>query len=133
LESKYYRYTGGYNAPAASISSFLNMANGVRLPESSYPFSLVEADFNELLPPALINPLKEGLTQFCRKLKGYESGIILGLESKTSAPVQAVREPVNLNTGPDNLYIAGEGSGRAGGIISSAADGLRIAQKIINS
>jgi uncharacterized FAD-dependent dehydrogenase len=132
LESKYYRYAGGYNAPAASISSFLNNKKTGLLPESSYPFTLIETDFNTLLPEKLTHPLKEGLQQFCKKLKGYETGIILGLESKTSSPVQTMRDPVHLNSGLQNLFIAGEGSGWAGGIISSAADGLKIAQRIIN-
>ena len=68
---------------------------------------------------------------FNRKLKGYEKGILLGLESKTSSPVQAVREANGLCPGFSNLFIAGEGSGYAGGIISSAADGIKAALRII--
>jgi uncharacterized FAD-dependent dehydrogenase len=88
------------------------------------------ADLAELLPPAIVPPLREGLAQFCRKLRGYEDGIILGLESKTSAAIQALRDPVAMTAGYDNLYIAGEGSGWSGGIVSSAADGLKAAQAL---
>jgi uncharacterized protein len=130
LESLFYEFSGGYNAPAATISSFIQGKNTGQLPQSSYPFSLIEADFRVLLPKGIIVPLVEGLTQFCNKLKGYETGIILGLESKTSSPIQALRDPVFMTTGYQNLYLAGEGSGWAGGIISSAADGLKIAQQI---
>jgi uncharacterized protein len=130
LESKFYEYTGGYDAPASLISRFLDGKNKPELPESSYPFKLVEADFNELLPKELIVPLKKGLKDFCQKLKGYETGIILGLESKSSSPIQVERDPEKLNAQYLNLYIVGEGSGWAGGIISSAADGLKAAQQI---
>jgi uncharacterized protein len=130
LESSFYNYSNGYDAPASRIADFLADRPTNKLPQSSYPFNLYEADFNELLPSKLIHPLKEGLTEFCRKMKGYESGIILGLESKTSSQLQVDRDPVSMNTIFENLYIVGEGSGWAGGIISSAADGLKAAQRI---
>lgn len=130
LESLYYQYVNGYDAPASLISDFLSGKPTGKLPLSSYPFNLVEADFRELLPQKLIKSLKDGLAQFCSKMKGYESGIILGLESKTSSQLQVDRDPINLNTKYENLYIVGEGSGWAGGIISSAADGLKAAQRI---
>jgi uncharacterized protein len=58
---------------------------------------------------------------------------LLGLESKTSAPVQVIRDETGKCEGFDNLYIAGEGSGYAGGIISSGADGIRVAVRIAGS
>lgn len=64
-------------------------------------------------------------------MKGYESGTILGLESKTSAPIQVLREREGLCNGYENLYFVGEGSGWAGGIISSGADGIKGALDII--
>jgi hypothetical protein len=132
IESTFYNYTGNYDAPACLIKNFLSDKNDGLLPSSSYPFNLKETDFKELLPPKIIQPLKNGLSDFCMKLKGYESGIILGLESKTSSPIQVQRDPQKMYSKFTNLYIAGEGSGWAGGIISSASDGLKIAQQIIN-
>ncbi len=131
LESGFYKYAKGYNAPAVTISSFLKNKRSDKLPKSSYPFPLIDSDLNELLPSELIGPLREGLTQFCRKLKGYETGIILGLESKTSSPIQVKRDPDTLSSGYSNLFLVGEGSGWAGGIISSAADGLKVSQQIM--
>jgi len=130
LEANFYQYAKGFDAPACSIKNFLSGKNIGKLPESSYPFNLVDADFTELLPGKLINSLKEGLNDFCKKMIGYDTGIILGLESKTSSQVQVERDPQKLNTVYENLYIVGEGSGWAGGIISSAADGLKAAQRI---
>lgn len=131
LESSFYQHTKGYAAPAATISGFLQNKSFSTLPASSYPFPLLESDFSELLPEILIAPLKEGLKNFCRKLKGYETGIIIGLESKTSSPIQVRRDPVRMNATFENLYVIGEGSGWAGGIISSAADGLKTCQQIL--
>jgi uncharacterized FAD-dependent dehydrogenase len=133
IESLFYQFSGNYNAPACLISNFLSGKNSGQLPSSSYPFKLIETDFKDLLPPKIIKPLKEGLQDFCLKLKGYETGIILGLESKTSSPVQIDRDPDKMNSKYANLYIAGEGSGWAGGIISSASDGLKIARQISNN
>jgi uncharacterized protein len=69
--------------------------------------------------------MRAGLIDFSRKMKGFETGNLIGLESKTSSPIQVIREPGGLCSGFENLYLIGEGSGYAGGIISSAADGVK--------
>ena len=84
-----------------------------------------------LLPREVSDSIREALKNFSRKIKGYELGSIMGLESKTSSPIQALREDNRLSTGHRNLYIIGEGSGWAGGIISSGADGIKAALAII--
>ena len=130
LERRFKEFAGGWRAPAMTIGDFLSGRSGTALPASSYPLGLVGADLAELLPTGLVEPLCEGLVQFSRKLRGYEDGIILGLESKTSASIQAERDPESRTAGFENLYIAGEGSGWSGGIVSSAADGLKAAQAL---
>jgi len=130
LERKYFSFAQGYSAPAMTVRDFLSDKSGSPLKPSSYALGLVTANFRELLPNALIEPLRDGLRSFCGKIRGYETGQILGLESKTSAPIQALRHPELLYSRYENLYIAGEGSGWSGGIVSSAADGLKIAQAI---
>jgi len=86
-----------------------------------------------MLPGGVAVSIRDALINFSKKMLGFESGIIMGLESKTSSPIQAVREPDGKCTGFTNLYVVGEGSGHSGGIISSAADGIRIAMRIIES
>jgi uncharacterized FAD-dependent dehydrogenase len=81
-------------------------------------------------PPPVSSALREGIKDFCRKIRGFETGMIMGLESKTSSPVQVVRDTSGLCAGFENLYVVGEGSGWAGGIISSGADGIRSALHI---
>jgi len=71
--------------------------------------------------------IRAGLKEFCRKIRGFETGLIMGLESKTSAPIQVLREEDGRCRGFDNLYLAGEGSGYAGGIISSGTSGIKAA------
>jgi hypothetical protein len=75
--------------------------------------------------------IREGLKDFTRSLAGFETGITMGLESKTSSPIRVEREKKRLCAGFENLYVVGEGSGYAGGIMSSGADGIRAAMDII--
>jgi hypothetical protein len=86
-----------------------------------------------LLPLPVSSSIREGLKDFSRKIKGFETGSIMGLESKTSSPIQAQREKNSRCVGFENLYIVGEGSGCSGGIISSGADGIKAAMHIIES
>lgn len=133
LEMKFFDFSNSYAAPACKISDFLEGKISDSLKTSSYPLGLVPADFNELLPEIIVNSLRIGLKDFCRKLKGFEEGIMLGLESKTSSPLRVVREKNGKSAAFENLYISGEGSGYAGGIVSSAADGIKAALDIIAS
>jgi hypothetical protein len=131
LERNFYRVTGNYSAPSCSISDFLNQKIRQKNLESSYPLGLVSAPLWELLSRPVVQSMQAGLVDFIRKMKGLETGNLLGLESKTSSPVQVVRESNGLVEGFTNLYVVGEGSGYAGGIISSAADGIKAAMNFI--
>src|SRR5690554_1488235 len=127
LERNFYSSTGSYQAPACSISDFLNQNISKTSLDGSYPMGMVVTPLWELLPHQIVAALKAGLSDFIRKMKGFETGILLGLESKTSSPVQVIREANGKCSGFSNLYIIGEGSGYAGGIISSGADGVKAA------
>lgn len=125
LEQNFHQFSKGYNAPAIRIQDFVSKKVSSKLPESSYPFDLISAPLWEMIPAEVSNSIRISLQEFSRKIKGYESGILLGLESKTSAPIQVLRTENGNVEGVENLFLVGEGSGYAGGIISSAADGLR--------
>jgi uncharacterized FAD-dependent dehydrogenase len=131
LETSFFDLTKDYKAPFCSISDFLQEKDPHKIPETSYPLGLAPAPLWKMLPPAVTASIKQGLADFCRKIKGYDKGNLLGLESKTSSPVQVIREQNGLCTGFDNLFMAGEGSGYSGGIVSSAADGIKIAMNIL--
>lgn len=133
LEETFFEFSNSYAAPACGIADFLSGKVSGNLKPSSYPFELIPADFNRLLPGEIAGSLRVGMTVFGRKLRGFEEGIMLGLESKTSSPVQAVRDRSGRSEAVENLYISGEGSGFAGGIVSSAADGIKAAMDILNN
>ncbi|MBF0204853.1 MAG: FAD-dependent monooxygenase [Desulfamplus sp.] len=149
LEHRFYSYSSGYSAPFCSIQDFIDkklrsrsyqscnsMESRISVEsrnsvESSYALGLKSAHLWELLPVEISVALRHGLKDFSRKLKGFETGLIMGLESKTSSPVSVLREKNGLCIGFDNLYLVGEGSGHSGGIVSSASDGIRAAMSII--
>jgi hypothetical protein len=133
MEEQFYRFTQSYSAPACSISSFLKAKPGNGKMQSSYPLGLTPAPLWEMLPGNVVRAMQAGLLDFNRKMRGFDTGNLIGFESKTSSPVQVVREPNGRCEGFENLYIIGEGSGFAGGIISSAADGVKAAMGFAGS
>ncbi|MBI5848032.1 MAG: FAD-dependent monooxygenase [Nitrospirae bacterium] len=133
LEERFYQYSNGFAAPFCSIQNFIDQKEQVDIVESSYPLGLKPAALWDLLPAEISISLRAGLRDFSRKIQGFETGSIMGLESKTSAPIQVLREKERCCIGIENLYIVGEGSGRSGGIISSGADGIMAAMHIVES
>lgn len=130
LEKSFFNFSKGFKAPFCYIQDFIKGRYPESVPKTSYPLGLEPAPLWELLPPLVSGSMREGLKEFSRKIHGYEKGILIGLESKTSSPIQALREETGRCIGFNNLFIMGEGSGYAGGIISSAADGIRVAMGI---
>lgn len=131
LEELFYNFSDGYAAPACSIADFLNEKSKSSPIDSSYPLGLLQAPLWSLLPAPVVQSMQAGLQDFTRKMRGFEHGNLLGFESKTSSPIQVIREKNGLCEGFENLYVIGEGSGYAGGIISSAADGIRAAMSLV--
>jgi len=131
LEESFYRFSGGFQAPCCSIEDFVHRRVPSEIVASSYPLGLKPAPLWEMLPHTVSTALREGLKEFNTKIQGFEKGSIMGLESKTSSPIQVLRERNLLCRGFSNLFVVGEGSGHAGGIISSGADGIKAAMHII--
>ena len=92
-----------------------------------------EVDFNDILPPLVMCGIKEGLENFDRKMKGFVSNgaILTGVETRTSSPIKILRSENLESVNVSGLYPCGEGAGYAGGIVSAAADGIKIGKKII--
>ena len=130
MERKFFDHTGSFSIPAVRIEDLVNGKTSGTLPGSSYSFNLVPADFKELFDSRILNRLVEGLNVFNKKLRHFENGTAIGFESKTSAPIRALRNSDLSSPGHDNVFVVGEGSGNAGGIISSAADGIKAALSI---
>ncbi|MBI4744964.1 MAG: FAD-binding protein [Deltaproteobacteria bacterium] len=124
---------GNYNAPAQGLIDFLYSKNGASLNSSSYRPALTSANLEECIPDYVITALREAIPQFERKMRGFISkeATLIGVETRTSAPVRISRE-INLQSvNTKGLYPCGEGAGYSGGIVSSALDGIRVADAII--
>ncbi len=132
-EQKAYELGGGrFIAPAQSVPDYLAGKLKKKPEGTTYRPGLAHADLNLLFPPSLTASLKQALRAFDRKMRGFvsEDGMLIGIESRTSAPVRITRGEDFQSVSLKGLYPSGEGCGYAGGIVSSAIDGLRIAEQI---
>jgi uncharacterized protein len=121
-------------APAQRMVDFVNNKISVSLPDCSYFPGIHSTDLAEVLPAFIHKSLQEGLVAFGKKMRGYftNEAVVVATESRTSSPVRIPRDPHSLQHPQiDNLYPAGEGAGYAGGIVSAAMDGERVATIII--
>ena len=137
LEQAAYRAGGGgYAAPAKNVPSFLAGQGRLTIGrvQPTYDRGVVAADLGALLPQELAETLRAGLRAYERKIAGYTApeAILTGLETRTSSPVRLKREENFECTQLAGLYPCGEGAGYAGGIMSAAVDGLRVARAIIS-
>ena len=130
---------GALAAPATRVTDFLARRASSTLPETSYIPGLTPDDVGPVLDASglkLADRLREALSAFDRKLRGYrsEEAVLIGVESRTSSPVRVPRDPESLEApGFSSLYPCGEGAGYAGGIVSAALDGQRVARAIAAS
>jgi uncharacterized FAD-dependent dehydrogenase len=124
---------GSQKGPALRLPDFIKGKLSSSLPPSSYIPGLFSAPLHDLLPGFIYQRLRDGLNQFGKTMRGFytEEANVVATESRTSAPVRIPRDPQSLMH-PDirGLFPCGEGAGYAGGIISAAMDGQRIAKAI---
>ena len=133
LEESFFADSEGYNIPANMAADYMQKRQSRSIGKSSYPLGLHSAPLFDMVPKIVSQAIRDGLADFSRKLHGFDRGMLMGLESKTSSPIQVSRDREGKCTGYENLYFVGEGSGYAGGIISSAADGVKCAMSLIPS
>ncbi len=123
----------GQIAPAQRLKDFTEGKLSEDLPKCSYQPGLKTSRLDEILPKQIAIKLQKAFIDFGKKMRGYltNDAIIVGVESRTSSPVKIPRDPIDLNhTQIKNLYPCGEGAGYAGGIVSAAIDGVKIADTI---
>jgi uncharacterized FAD-dependent dehydrogenase len=123
-------------APATRVTDFLARRASSTVPATSYQPGLAAGDIGEVLAStglSLADRLREALPVFDRQLRGFVTAdaVLVGVESRTSSPVRVPRDAERLAS-PDlaGLYPCGEGAGYAGGIVSAALDGMRVARAI---
>ena len=131
---RYARENGGkhpFSAPAQRMKDFCRGLVSRDLPRTSYHPGTVNAPLHELLPEHVASRLRKVFPQVERSMRGYytNDALLLGVESRTSSPIRLPRNPETLaHVDVPGLYPCGEGAGYAGGIVSSALDGINCAE-----
>ncbi len=124
---------GGQVAPGQRVKDFLSGRISKDLPEMSYFPGGNPAPLHEILPEGIVRRMRSGLKLFDRRIRGYagEHGLLLGFETRTSSPLRIPRGDGSLEH-PEvaGLFPCGEGAGYAGGIVSAALDGMRVAEAV---
>ena len=123
----------GRRSPNAGASSSGGSGASSGLRPSTYRPWVTAGDLTTVLPPFVVEPLRDALRAFDRTMPGFlcAEAQLVGVETRTSAPVRIVRDATLQSPGLPGLYPSGEGAGYAGGIVSAAIDGLRIADAIV--
>ncbi|MBO4940563.1 MAG: FAD-dependent oxidoreductase [Clostridia bacterium] len=135
LEQAAYLAGGGtYAAPVQKVGDFLRdrTSDSFGSVVPSYAAGTTFADLRAILPSAIVSTLKGALTDMDRRLKGFAcpDALMTAVETRTSSPLRMERDERMQALGVENLFPCGEGAGYAGGITSSAADGLKIATAV---
>jgi uncharacterized FAD-dependent dehydrogenase len=126
---------GGHTqkAPAQRLSDFVSGDSSSSLPKVSYFPGVTSSPLHSWLPKSLGRRLRDGFRIFGSLMKGYltNEAVVVGVESRTSSPVRIPRDPETYeHVRISGLYPCGEGSGYAGGIVSSAVDGMKAAEAV---
>ncbi len=131
-EKMAYELSGSYCCPAQSVGEFLT---GEKTKLKVVPSLKVEmCDIKKCLPTFVTESLKEGLPLLNKKLNKFADygNLLVAIESRSSSPVTIVRNENLQATNQNGIYPCGEGAGYAGGIISSAVDGIKVAEAILS-
>ncbi|WP_041274874.1 NAD(P)/FAD-dependent oxidoreductase [Desulforamulus reducens] len=134
-ERKAFELAGAnYHAPAQLVGDFLldRPSEKIGHVEPSYRKGITLAELKHCLPPYVVETLREAILDFDKKLKGFaiSDAVLTGVETRSSSPVRIERNE-QRQSNIIGLYPAGEGAGYAGGIVSAAVDGIRVAEAII--
>lgn len=128
---------GNYSAPAQLVGDFLAgrpSAQGVRV-KPTYPLGVAWGSLDGLLPQHIVESLRLGIPVLGKKFSPYrsEDAVLTGVETRSSSPVQVSRGAGLQSVNTPGLYPCGEGAGYAGGIMSAAADGIRVATALVEA
>lgn len=124
---------GRFQAPAARLTDYLLDRPSREVGLTTYRCGVCAADLGRCYPASIHERLRAGIRDFDRRMRGFVTAeaICLGVETRTSSPVRFLRDEACRSLSHPFLYPGGEGAGTAGGIVSSAVDGIRIARAIL--
>lgn len=134
IEANAFRLGGGTGAaPAQRVADLLAGRPSTDLPRTSFPHGAVSVPMAEVLPQAVVLGMIDALRRWDRELPGFAGpeAVLVAPETRTTSPVRFLRAPEGHSVGVEDLYVAGEGAGFGGGIVSSALDGLRVAEAVL--
>lgn len=136
LEKKAFAMSGeNYAAPMQTVGNFLGKIteNMIGEVQPTYSCGVTSCDLHDILPQYITDTLKAGIQAFDKKIQGFarEDAILTGVETRSSAPITLLRGDDFQSVNIKNLYPIGEGAGHAGGIMSSAVDGIRCAERVV--
>ena len=134
LEEKAFKLAGeNYNAPIQKVGDFLknDEEDGMQV-EATYKPGVTPCDLHQLFPDYINDTLEKGIKYFGKKIKGFDNSeaILTAIESRSSSPVRIIRDET-MNSNIMGLHPCGEGAGYAGGIMTSAIDGIMVSKAIV--
>lgn len=133
IEKETKRFGDGQKAPAQLLQDFIAGKDSTELPPTSYTPGIVPSRLDKWLPAQIAGRLSQGFSAFNKNMKGFISSeaVLIASETRTSTPVRIVRDKTTFES-PflKGLFPAGEGSGYAGGIVSSAMDGENVCRAV---
>jgi len=125
---------GNYNAPAQRVGDFLAGRPSTDLGSvvPSYTPGVQPTDLTRCLPDYVVAALRESLPAFGREIEGFamDDALLTGVETRTSSPIRITRDDEFQSLNTRGLFPAGEGAGYAGGILSAAVDGIKVAEAV---
>ena len=124
---------GSYYAPAETVGHFLGRSDTLPSVEPTYRPGVCWTDLRRCLPSFVTDAMEEALPQMSRRLRGFDmdGAVMTAVETRSSSPVRILRGEDLQSVTLRGLYPCGEGAGYAGGIMSSAVDGIKAAERII--
>ena len=134
IEEKAFKICGGgYKAPCQSVGDFIKGNDAPLTVTPSYKPGVIKSDLRDILPDFVTDAMKEAILQFDKKIKGFsdDGAALTAPETRSSSPVRIVRNKETMMSNINGIYPCGEGAGYAGGIMTAALDGIKIAEKII--
>ncbi len=135
IEKRAYRIANNsYMAPAQYVGDFLGTGVIDKKVIPTYKMGVTWTDIDKVLPSFVIDAMRKGIRELDKKLPGFANsgGVITVPETRSSAPVRIIRDET-MQSNIKGLYPCGEGAGYAGGIMSAAVDGIKIAEKIVTN
>ena len=133
IEQKAFGICGGnYSAPCQKVGDFLGTESNADEVLPTYRPGIVWTDMSSVFPEFIVDSLRDALLIMDNKLKGFAdaNAVMTGPETRSSSPVRLIRDKKTMQSNIKGVYPCGEGAGYAGGIMSAAVDGIKIAEMI---